>query len=125
MFEQWLHIAERDLKAAKILHEAGQYEVAAYQCQQCAEKALKAVLAFYEQPLRKTHDLGVLLRNVIDSMDDSFLTLTEACDALNGLDTEYRYPDEDAPSLPTEEESAKFLDDACLIFDFVSEKLNS
>ena len=41
----WLNTAEGDLSAARILFEAGRFNLCAFHAQQAAEKALKAVLA--------------------------------------------------------------------------------
>jgi len=42
--ERWLSQSERDLDDARYLREGGRHNLACYQAQQAAEKALKAVL---------------------------------------------------------------------------------
>lgn len=41
----WLATARGDLEGARVLHNAGQFNLCAFHAQQAAEKALKAVLA--------------------------------------------------------------------------------
>ena len=57
---QWLAKAQRDLRAAKVALGNDLAEVALYQCQQAAEKTLKAFLVFRQEPFRKTHNLKEL-----------------------------------------------------------------
>lgn len=51
-YQDWLMQAQRDLKAAGDSLEAGNYEWTAFQAQQGAEKALKALLRFFNQEER-------------------------------------------------------------------------
>lgn len=71
--EAWLLKAENDLKSATKLMEGGDpiLDTAIYNAQQCAEKALKAYLAYKQQPIQKTHDVE-LLAELCSDLDDSF-----------------------------------------------------
>jgi HEPN domain-containing protein len=56
----WLRRAAADLRGADIDLVADPPLIgdAVFHCQQAAEKALKAFLAWHDLPFRKTHDLG-------------------------------------------------------------------
>lgn len=62
---QWLAKPTEDLGAARVL-AAGYPGPACFHCQQAVEKALKALLALHDQPIRKTHDLRELGQAVGD-----------------------------------------------------------
>lgn len=57
---EWMDIAEEDLDAARAMRDTGRYLYAAFQAQQCAEKALKAVLQEKLAAPPKVHDLETL-----------------------------------------------------------------
>ncbi len=61
---RWIKKAEADLRKAKILFSAKEYDGALFYSQQVAEKGLKAVHIFIGQGLTKTHELGALARRV-------------------------------------------------------------
>ncbi len=61
--EDWLAQARRDLKAARDSFAAGNYEWTAFQTQQSAEKALKALLEYHHLAMAG-HALVYLLRQV-------------------------------------------------------------
>ncbi len=92
----WLDIAERDLGVARHLLELYRpmpLEIICYQCQQCAEKALKALYIFLDIPggVPRTHDLSLLLdqmRNAV-SIEDH---LYDLADRLTPYGTAARYP---------------------------------
>ena len=71
--EAWLFKAENDLKSAKKLMEGGSAvpDTAIYHAQQCAEKTLKAYLAFKEKPVQWTHDVEYLVE-LCSEIDESF-----------------------------------------------------
>jgi HEPN domain-containing protein len=59
LHESWLKKGRHDLTSAQVLFSGDEpvLDTAIYHTQQCAEKALKAFLAFKKQPIMKTHDL--------------------------------------------------------------------
>jgi len=61
---QWIVKAKSDLASAEVLFEKELYDTAVYHCQQSAEKALKAYLAWRDQSVVKAHDLTLLAKNV-------------------------------------------------------------
>jgi HEPN domain-containing protein len=80
----WLAKGESDLSAANwMLGGEGPFDTACFHAQQAIEKALKAMLAFYSQPIPRSHDLDELQRLclvVYSSSELAALDLTEATD---------------------------------------------
>ena len=66
-------------------------DTALYHCQQAAEKALKGFLAAHARPLRRMHDLMVLL-DECSAIEPSFNLLAEAAATLTPYGTIFRYP---------------------------------
>jgi len=59
----WINLAERDYMVASHLHTTlvpQPIEIICFHCQQAVEKVLKAVLAYYEADIPKTHDIIAL-----------------------------------------------------------------
>lgn len=92
--EEWLFKADHDLKSAEFLlsSEDPLYDIAVYHTQQCAEKLLKAYMAFRETSINKTHNLKMLVENCIN-LDERFEAIYDDCIYLNPFATLYRYPD--------------------------------
>jgi HEPN domain-containing protein len=62
--KSWLAIAARDISVAKHLFEVMRpmpVEVVCFHSQQAMEKALKAVLAYHEAVIRKTHEIDEII----------------------------------------------------------------
>jgi len=66
-------------------------EVSCYQCQQAAEKALKAYLIFKNHSFKFTHDL-LELCVVCATFDTGFHDLEEDCSDISHYATDARYP---------------------------------
>ncbi|MGB4335584.1 MAG: HEPN domain-containing protein [Chromatiaceae bacterium] len=90
---EWMVKAERDLASAiRLLEGDPPYlDTAVYHCQQAAEKALKGFLAARDQPLRRVHDLVLLIDECTD-LDASFGQLAESAEILTPYGTTFRYP---------------------------------
>lgn len=94
-YKSWLIKARSDLKMAIAgAKDPETFDGAVYHTQQCAEKALKAFLVFKKQPIRKIHDLGILLECCIGLSGD-FFDLKELASELNPYATYFRYPDDE------------------------------
>lgn len=93
LHEDWLVKAEHDLLSSKKLYAGNDpiLDTAVYHTQQCAEKSLKAYLAFRGEPTIKTHDLNELVNHCTD-FDPSFNFLHDFADDLNPYSTIFRYP---------------------------------
>ena len=96
--EAWLRYAAEDLTvAAGILKtpRSGPWRVAAYQAQQCAEKALKAYLIARGVDYPYTHHIGLLLERC--SRFGIWSVALADAEGLTIYATLARYPGEDEP----------------------------
>lgn len=116
----WFKQAEEDLKAAEDSAAAGHHEWAAFQSQQSAEKAVKALVQFLHGSARG-HSIAAMLCQLPAS-----IRAPEAIvDAARELDKVYvtaRYPNGFVSGTPsdyfTERESRNFIGDARSILEF-------
>lgn len=113
-------IANEDLTVAKLTIKAEIYSSAAYHCQQAAEKALKAYLAYQKQPPLKTHDL-VKLTKLCAQFEKNFEQLLDAAILLSPFATKFRYPSEF--DIPDNTDTKYALKMAKTIVSFVDKKL--
>lgn len=86
--KKWLAQAKHDLSNAQFNFDGDRFDLAAFLCQQAAEKALKAVYIKKHKALRKTHDLVLLGREV--GLPENML---QYCKELTPAYTYTRYPD--------------------------------
>ena len=96
LVRRWLSRAQDDLLVARRLFEdfhPKQLEISCYQCQQAAEKALKAYLISKEYEFPFTHDL-VRLCQICLEFHEGFDDLLEDCADLSPYATQARYPNE-------------------------------
>ncbi len=120
--DAWLLKALSNLKSAKklIQDDNETLDTAAYHTQQCAEKALKAFLAFKNQHIPYTHDLQRLLE-LCSKHDKTFkILLNDALDLLPYA-TYSRYPDD--KFFIDREEVLQSIKKATTILNFVKEKI--
>lgn len=90
--EAWFTQGDMDLQAAELLlSQNGPPTVVAFHIQQTIEKYLKGYLLFVGEPLRRIHDLEVLLREII-AHDVSFAPLLSDCQRITEYYIEARYP---------------------------------
>ena len=104
----WLVRASLDLRAAQHDLEASPplRADAVFHCQQAAEKALKAFLAWHDEPFRKTHNLEELGRQAA-ALDSSLGSLVDRAGGLTEYAWKFRYPGE--PGEPRREETEQAL----------------
>jgi HEPN domain-containing protein len=98
--EDWLEQARSDLTAARNSLAAQDYDWCSFQCQQSAEKTLKALLRFHKKEVRG-HDLSDLIEAVTDFVHVPEAVVT-ACDDLDAHYFRPRYPDSIASGYPAE-----------------------
>ena len=93
LVQQWLKKAHHDLLSAQWLAEAPTHllDTAIYHCQQAAEKSIKAVLVFHDQPFEKTHDVGAVLTQAT-SVEPSLSAVASLADRLTRYAFVFRYP---------------------------------
>lgn len=118
----WLRRAAEDLRAARVDLDASPplLEDALFHCQQATEKALKAYLAWHDEPFRKTHDLGEL-GGLCLTLDPSLGTLLRDAAPLTEYAWRYRYPGEPLPASTSEAQAALSLADK--VYQAVLERL--
>lgn len=106
--QRWLSVARRDLEAARTLATAPRPvpEVAAYQCQQAAEKLVKALLIRRGVQPPRSHDVGRLLDLLADAGDD--VSAMDGFARLTEFAVLHRYPS-DSPDEPAPPSSAEVL----------------
>lgn len=114
----WIEKAERDLASASRLLDGTPpfLDTAVYHCQQAGEKALKAFLAAHGQPIRRVHDL-VLLVDACIVLESSFDQLQEPAEILTPYGTTFRYPGDLTEPLLTD--ALQAIDCATQILDHV------
>lgn len=91
--QRWLAFAGEDLRMAELALREGLFNQTCFHAQQCAEKSLKAWLAWHGEPLPRTHALAELFdrlpelnRSRLESLHDGLLVLDQ-------LYVPTRYPD--------------------------------
>lgn len=121
----WLIKAYSDLRSARALLALVEpaTDTAVYHCQQAAEKALKGYLAFRDQPLERTHDLGRLLELAI-ALEPAFASLETQADMLSPYATAFRYPDTLGCPFPSIGEAETAVGNAQDVYDFVLKQVD-
>jgi HEPN domain-containing protein len=119
--ERWLRVAEHDRNAAQALLAVPSLRPsAAFHCQQAVEKLLKGLLTLVGKRAGKTHSLEKLGA----AAAGSFPEIGELVTAAKGWSAwafVYRYPSDDAPPVPDEEE----LRQALVIIDALAVRLRA
>lgn len=103
----WFERADRDLRAVRLCLAANDFlpDIAAYHCQQAAEKLIKGVLVLAGVSVRKTHDLDELA----DLAAPCFPAMASRLDAVRPLTDwaeAFRYPGIDPLVAPEPSRSA-------------------
>ena len=124
MADEWLLFANNDLISARHLFEdlyPKQTNIAAYHCQQCAEKALKAFLVFHDIDPPKIHDLDKLVK-LCQDIDGNFSNVEIECASLTRYGVASRYPRE----VYVDDAIAKTLiERAQKVYDFSAAKIHA
>ncbi len=90
---EWLLMAEKDLKAAQILlHDPFLFNIALFHCQQCVEKALKAILEFYSLRVPKIHNIQRLHALILEKTNLNPIIQDQDIDYLDSIYIDSRYP---------------------------------
>jgi HEPN domain-containing protein len=88
---EWLEHAQADLDACTAPIAAGLAAEALFHAQQCAEKAIKAVLTWHQVSFRKTHDLDELREVCLPLAGDAGTHLA-GIERLSQYAWRFRYP---------------------------------
>ena len=94
----WLRKADADAATARReirARKTPNFDAACFHAQQCIEKCLKALLDSSNFPLRKVHDLVVLMMDAVDRHPTLEL-MRDDLELLSQYATSFRYPGADA-----------------------------
>jgi len=118
--KEWINKACHNFKAAKFLYENDFYtDVVGVELHNALEKLFKAVIAYKNQKIAKTHDLLVLYSYIQDEIGEVELSLLERA---NSYFKEGRYPNI-WYELPTKEEIEKILGLSTVLFEKICHNL--
>ncbi len=121
---EWLELSKHNFEAAVILFKEQHYnDVIAIELHQSIEKSLKAVLAFQNKTIIKTHDLLVLLNCAEEfvSFDSDLKTIL---DKTTDYYVDNNYPGGGINFMPSNEEIEKLIETAKFIYNRVFEYVN-
>jgi len=119
---EWLDRARADLHACAALIAAGLPAEALFHAQQCAEKAMKALLTWRQIPFQKTHDLDELKQSCLPLAAGAAAQLA-GIERLSQYAWRFRYPG--APYSPEREEAEEAQRAAGKLLDAVAAELES
>jgi HEPN domain-containing protein len=91
---EWVQKAEGDMNTAQrefAVQDEPNHDAVCFHAQQCAEKYLKATLIEKGLPVMRTHDLEVLLNQLLP-FEAGFADLLQAARILSAMAVEVRYP---------------------------------
>ncbi len=118
----WVVKAENDLLDAdnNLRSDRVPYDTVCFHCQQAAEKMLKAFLAFHGVPPPRTHDLLMLLEDILARVPLAE-RLREGLSILTPYAVSARYPDDegDMPTLADAQEARQY---AQHVLDWLAEQ---
>lgn len=98
----WLEYAYKDLMAAKGLMNMGLYDISCNHCQQCLEKAFKAMIVKSGAAPDRSHNLILLARNA-GVYGELNAEQRDICAQLSATYTSMRYPDPESIGEVSEE----------------------
>jgi HEPN domain-containing protein len=96
---EWIVFADRDIESARFLLNMRPMpnEVICFHCQQCAEKAIKAILAFWALDIPHIHALPKLAA-LVNAEEAVLIGCDEELAALSQYGATVRYPYDQIPS---------------------------
>lgn len=120
---EWLQFASRSLITAKHLLNVNHFtDIIVLDAQQALEKTLKAILAYQNKKITKTHNLDELASLIVDTIifnEDEVRLLEKITDYYR----EDRYPNPNY-TLPKRDETIEIVHFAQKLFDDVCQKLD-
>lgn len=119
--KEWLRKGEHDRRAAEAALDAKPpiTDIAAFHCQQAAEKYVKAYLVHQREPFEKIHDLEQLMGQCA-RLDAAWQELRDSVEPLTAYAVRFRYP---GPPDPPIQEVQTALGVVKQLRDFVLERL--
>lgn len=89
--ERWLEYARDNYAAAEWRLESGRLNPCLQNAQQTVEKALKALIAHRQYPLKRTHSIKMLNQDLLATGVDVGLT-AEDCELFDSIYIDSKYP---------------------------------
>ena len=117
--KEWLYKAKQDYDSAIVLFNAKLNSPSIFHTQECAEKALKAFLAYKNMVIPKSHNLDELWLKCSE-LDKDFITIYMNAIDLNGFDIRFR--NQEVILDPSVKDVQNAIIDSELIFTFVKSK---
>jgi len=122
---EWLKSGKKHLEVAEILFDNGHYnDIVGLELQQSLERNLKAILAFNDKTIVRTHNISMLLKEV-----RVYIEFDEEIHKKSDLATDYyqdkRYPGGGINYLPSNEEIEIVIETTKLIYNKVFEYINA
>ena len=120
----WLESGKKHLDVAEILFKNGHYtDIVGIELQQSVERVLKAILAYNNLSIARTHDLAILLEAVKSEIEFD-CDIREQCEIATDYFIDNRYPVRGSNFLPSEKEIEKVIETANYIYKTVNEYIN-
>jgi HEPN domain-containing protein len=96
---EWIDFAGRDIESARFLLGMRPIprEIICFHCQQCAEKAIKSILAFWDLEIPRIHALAELA-SLVNSVKIVLIGLDAELANLTQFSANIRYPPQKAPT---------------------------
>jgi HEPN domain-containing protein len=121
---EWLESGKKHLDVAEILFKNGHYtDIVGIELQQSIERVLKAVLAYNNLSIARTHDLTILLEAVKNEIEFDNDT-REQCEIATDYFVDNRYPVRGNNFLPTDKEIEEVIETAEYIYKNVREYID-
>jgi HEPN domain-containing protein len=120
----WLESEKKHLEIAEILFREGHYnDIVGLELQQSIERILKAIPAYNNLSITRTHDLAILLEDVKNRIefDDK---IREQCEKAKDYFQDNRNPGGSNSFLPTDKEIEKVIETAEYIYKKVKEYID-
>jgi len=94
--DEWLKYVQADLDVVHLLkaHHRPHLEIICFHCQQAAEKALKAILAYHDEEIPRTHNLFSVMELCEAHCPGIVEEFSDHADWLSGFAAAGRYPNE-------------------------------
>jgi HEPN domain-containing protein len=120
----WLESGKKHLEIAEILFKNGHYnDIVGLELQQSIERVLKAIPAYHNRVIIRSHDLSMILediKNEIQFEND----IKELCEIATDYFQDNRYPGGDNNFLPSDQEIEQVIAASEFIYSAVNEYIN-
>ena len=122
--KEWVRYAQMDYDTAKKISESFNpvpLEIVCFHCQQAAEKILKAYAILMGEPLKKVHDLVILIAQC-KKYNPKFSDLDRIAVMLNDYAVIYKYPTNEDAVIKQDMDAA--LENAKTLLEFTKAQIN-